>query len=274
MSAFIVSARTYRQLVSVPHPVLDAQRIGVALGGRPVLHDVTFQVQAGERIALIGPNGAGKTTLLRTLIGLLPYSGTLQLAGRSLTDWSARDRAKEIALVRQQTPLAVDFTVTEIVALGRAPHLGWMDTLADADRQRVDAALDALDLHELVDRPVPSLSGGEQQRVFLAQALAQDAPLLLLDEPTAHLDIRHQLDLMRRVQRLADQGRTVIAAIHDLELAARFADRILMLADGHMVADGTPEEVLTPARLRNVFGVEAEVDVGVASLRIQYLEAV
>jgi len=246
----------------------------VSLGGRRVVQDVTFQVRAGERIALIGPNGAGKTTLLRTLVGLLPFEGTLQLVGRSLPDWPARDRAKEIALVRQQTPLAVDFTVAEIVALGRAPHLGWMDTLAETDRQRVDAALDALDLHELADRPVPSLSGGEQQRVFLAQALAQDAPLLLLDEPTAHLDIRHQLDLLRRVQRLADEGRTVIAAIHDLELAARFANRILMLADGRLVADGVPKDVLTPARLHEVFGVDAEVEMDEAGLRIRYLAAV
>ena len=239
-----------------------------------MLHEVTFHVRAGERVALIGPNGAGKTTLLRTLVGLLPHSGPLQLAGHGLADWSARGRAREIALVLQQTPLAVDFTVAEIVALGRAPHLGWMDALADADRQRVDAALDALDLHALADRPVPSLSGGEQQRVFLAQALAQDAPLLLLDEPTAHLDIRHQLDLLRRVERLADAGRTVMAAIHDLELAARFADRILMLADGRLVADGSPSDVLTPDRLRDVFGVDAEVSSDPTGLRIRYLSAV
>lgn len=255
-------------------PLLDAHTLGVRLDGRPVLKDITFHVRAGERIALIGPNGAGKTTLLRTLVGLLPHSGTLHLEGRPLAEWSARDRAREVALVRQQTPLAVDFTVSEIVALGRAPHLGWMDSLGDADRQRVDAALDALDLHDLAVRPVPSLSGGEQQRVFLAQALAQDAPLLLLDEPTAHLDIRHQLDLLRRVERLADTGRTVIAAIHDLELAARFADRILMLADGRLVADGTPGSVLTASRLHDVFGVDAEVEIHKAGLRIRYLAAI
>ena len=260
--------------MSAASPLLDARRVSVSLGGNPVVREVTFQVRAGERIALIGPNGAGKTTLLRTLVGLLPHSGDLELVGRPLHDWSPRDRAREIALVRQQTPLAVDFTVQEIIALGRAPHLGWMDALGDADRQRVDAALEALDLHALAGRPVPSLSGGEQQRVFLAQALAQDAPLLLLDEPTAHLDIRHQLDLLRRVQRLSDEGRTVIAAIHDLELAARFADRILALANGRLVADGTPAEVLTPARLHDVFGVEAEVEAEETGLHIRYLEAV
>lgn len=254
-------------------PLLDVREVSVSLGGTKILHDVTFRVHVGERIALIGPNGAGKTTLLRTLIGLLPFDGTLKLAGRAFSDWSARDRARQIALVRQQTPLAVDFTVSEIVALGRAPHLGWMDALAEADRQTVDLALDALDLQDLSDRPVPSLSGGEQQRVFLAQALAQDAPLLLLDEPTAHLDIRHQLDLLRRVERLSDEGRTVIAAIHDLGLAARFADRILVLARGRLVADGSPDEVLTPDRLREVFRVSADVDATEAGLHIRYLDA-
>ena len=239
-----------------------------------MLRDVSFQVEAGERVALVGPNGAGKTTLLRALVGLLPFSGTLRLLGRPVDDWAPRDRAREIALVRQQTSLAVDFTVAEVVGLGRAPHLGWMDALAETDRARVDAALDALDLAAFADRPVPALSGGEQQRVFLAQALAQDAGLLLLDEPTAHLDIRHQLDLLRRVRRLSNDGRTVIAAIHDLELAARFADRVLALADGRLVADGTPADVFTPARLRSVFGVEADVERDAAGLRIRYLDAV
>ena len=255
-------------------PLLDALGVGVALGGRPVLRDVSFQIRAGERVALVGPNGAGKTTLLRALVGLLPTTGTLCLLGRPVHEWSARDRAREVALVRQQTSLAVDFTVAEIVGLGRAPHLGWLDALGAPDRARVDAALDALDLAAFADRPVPALSGGEQQRVFLAQALAQDAPLLLLDEPTAHLDIRHQLDLLRRVRRLADGGRTVVAAIHDLELAARFADRVLALADGRLVAGGTPADVFTPARLRAVFGVEAEVAHDASGLRIRYLDAV
>ena len=254
-------------------PLLDARHLGVSLGGREILRDVALRVGDGERIALVGPNGAGKTTLLRALVGLLPYRGSLRLRGREIGAWAARDRAREVALVRQQTPLAVDFTVAEVVALGRAPHLGWLDAVAGEDAARVGAALDALDLGPFADRPVPSLSGGEQQRVFLAQALAQDAPLLLLDEPTAHLDVRHQLDLLGRVARLAAAGRTVVAAIHDLGLAARFADRILVLAGGRLVADGPPAEVLTPDRLRTTFGVEAEVETDGAGLHVRYLHA-
>jgi iron complex transport system ATP-binding protein len=160
-----------------------------------------------------------------------------------------------------------------LVELGRAPHLGWLAAPGAADARAVADALGAMDLAELAERPVAHLSGGEQQRVLLAQALAQDAPLLLLDEPTAHLDIRHQLDLLGRVRRLADHGRTVLAAIHDLELAARFADRLLVLDSGRLVADGPPESVLTPDRLRETFAVEAEVAGGPDGIRLRYLRA-
>jgi iron complex transport system ATP-binding protein len=251
--------------------VLDARDLSVSLDGRPVLHGLTFRVGAGERLALVGPNGAGKTTLLRAVAGLVPYGGHLALDGREVRDWRPRERARAVALVRQQAEWSVDFTAEEIVALGRAPHLGWTERLRAADRERVAAALGALDLAALADRPVTHLSGGEQQRVMLAQALAQDAPLLLLDEPTAHLDVRHQLEHVTRVHDLAEAGRTVVAAVHDLELAARSAVRLLVLADGHVVADGPPAEVLTPDTLRRAFGVEAEVEAGPDGVRVRYL---
>lgn len=255
-------------------PHLAARGLSVSLGDRPVLCDLAFAVGEGERIGLVGPNGSGKTTLLRAVAGLLPYSGTLELRGRGVRDWPPRERAREVALVRQQTDLGVDFSVAEVVALGRAPHLGWLAPLRADDRRRVAEALDAVDLGAFADRPVPRLSGGEQQRVFLAQALAQDAPLLLLDEPTAHLDVRHQLDLLARVRALARAGRTVVAAVHDLELAARFADRLWVLDGGRLVADGPPADVLRPALLRDVFGVEAEVEAGPDGVRVRYLGAV
>ena len=254
-------------------PLLSARDLSVSLGGRSVLTSVGFRVEDGERIALVGPNGSGKTTLLRAIAGLIPYRGALELRGQDVRQWEPRARAREVALVRQQVGLAVDFTAREIVGLGRAPHLGWTQALRPGDRSRVDDALDALDLGALAGRPVTQLSGGEQQRVLLAQALAQDAPLLLLDEPTAHLDVRHQLDLLARVQTLADHGRTVIAALHDLELAARFADRLWVLADGRLAADGPPADVLTPPLLRRVFGVEADVETGSDGLRVRYLRA-
>ena len=255
-------------------PHLTARDLSVSLGDRPVLRDVSFAVAEGERIGLVGPNGSGKTTLLRAVAGLLPHTGTLDLRGRAVRSWAPRERAREVALVRQQQELGVDFTVENVVALGRAPHLGWFAPLGAADTRRVSEALAAVDLASFADRPVPHLSGGEQQRVFLAQALAQDAPLLLLDEPTAHLDVRHQLDLLARVRALGEAGRTVVAAVHDLELAARFADRLWVLDRGRLVADGPPADVLHPALLRDVFRVEAEVESGAGGVRVRYLGAV
>lgn len=252
--------------------VYDARDVRVRLGHAEVLRGLSFRVRAGEYVGLLGPNGAGKSTLLRTLAGVQPLAGgTLLLAGRPLPAWPARERARRVALVRQQTTLSFDFTAEEVVALGRAPHLGWLAPLAPSDRARVAAALAVLDLAPLAARPVPQLSGGEQQRVLLAQALAQDAPTLLLDEPTAHLDVRHQLDLLARVARLAAEGRTVIAAFHDLPLAARFASRLLVLRDGRIVADGPPAEVLTPGLLRDAFGVRAEVYPGPDGPAVRYL---
>ena len=256
---------------AVPAPVFEARDLGVQLGGRAVLDGVAFSVRPGERIALVGPNGSGKTTLLRAMAGLLPHTGALALDGRPLADWPAKDRARRLALVRQQTDLAVEFTAAEVVALGRSPHLGWAERLSADDRARVEAALGSVDLGALAGRPVNQLSGGEQQRVALAQALAQDAPTLLLDEPTAHLDVRHQLDLLGRLRALAEAGRTVVAAVHDLEAAARFADRLWVLSDHTLVADGAPADVLTPGLLRSAFGVEAEVAADGDGLRVRYL---
>ncbi|HEX8387170.1 MAG TPA: ABC transporter ATP-binding protein [Rubricoccaceae bacterium] len=255
-------------------PAFDARDLGVRLGARDALVGVTVAVAAGEAVALVGPNGAGKTTLLRALAGLLPHSGTLDLHGRPVRAWDARARAREVALVRQQTALAVDFTVAEVVALGRAPHVGWTDRLGPADRAAVDAALAATDLTAFAGRSVRRLSGGEQQRVLLAQALAQDTPALLLDEPTAHLDVRHQLDLLARVRALADAGRTVVAALHDLDRAAAFAGRLLVLDAGRLVADGPPGTVLTPALLADVFGVHAAPERTADGLRIRYFGTV
>lgn len=251
--------------------LLSASGLSVALGGRPVLRDVGLAVASGEWLAVVGPNGAGKSTLLRAIAGLLPYGGSLALRGREVRDWNGRERAREVALVRQQTDLPFAFSVREVVAMGRAPHLGWLSPLSDDDRQRVEAAIRSLHLDALAERSVTALSGGEQQRVLLAQALAQAAPLLLLDEPTAHLDVRHRLDLLDHVHSLTGEGRTVVSALHDLEWAARYADRLLVLDEGRVAAIGVPRDVLTSALLREVFGVEAEVIQEPEGLRVRYL---
>jgi iron complex transport system ATP-binding protein len=253
-------------------PAFKAEGLGVALGGRPILHDLAFAIPHGARVGLLGPNGAGKTTLIRTLAGLLPHAGRLDLFGRPLPGWPDRARARTVAVVRQQAALDFDFTVEEVVMLGRAPHRSWLAGPTAEDHAAVARALAATDLDALAGRSVLTLSGGERQRVLLAQALAQDAPVLLLDEPTAHLDVHHQYDLMDRVAALED--RTVVAAFHDLAFAARYAGRLLVLHEGRLAADGPPAEVLTPALLRRVFRMDAEVEAGSGEVRIRYLAPV
>ncbi len=257
-----------------PGPGSRQVRVDPAGQAAEVLRGVTFSVRPGEAVALVGPNGAGKTTLLRALAGLVPHGGQVHLDGWPAARMAPRERARRVALVRQQTALGVDFTVREVVAMGRAPHVGWAARLGAADAAAVDAALAATDLVALAGRSARRLSGGEQQRVALAQALAQDAPCLLLDEPTAHLDVRHQIDLLARARALADSGRTVVAALHDLDRAAAFARRMLVLHCGRLVADGPPESVLTPALLAAVFGVRAEPLATPDGLRIRYLGVV
>ena len=255
-------------------PVFAADALGVALGGRPILHGLGFAVETGRWVALVGPNGSGKTTLLRTLGGLLPHTGTLALDGQPVRSWSPRDLARRLAFVRQSPTLAFDFTVEEFVLLGRAPHHGWLDGFSSGDRAHARAALAELDLAAFADRSLGTLSGGEQQRVQLAQALAQEADVLLLDEPTAHLDVHHQFDGMDRVAALAPR-RTVVAAFHDLAFAARYADRLLVLDRGRLVADGAPHAVLTPALIRDVFRMDADVlDAPNGTLEIRYLAPV
>ncbi len=240
-------------------PLIRAEALDVALGPAPILHALSFGIDAGGVTALIGPNGSGKTTLLKTIGGLLDYQGSLAVDGREVRDWPAPALALRIAFVRQTALLTFAFTVREFVGLGRTPHTPWLAREGPADRHRVEQALHELDLLRLADADVTRLSGGEQQRLFLAQALAQDTDILLLDEPTLHLDLYHQYDLMERLRALAAAGRTVVAVVHDLGLAARYADRILVLHDGCVCAQGAPEDVLTPALIRTVFRLDADV---------------
>ncbi|HIP99031.1 TPA: heme ABC transporter ATP-binding protein [Candidatus Bipolaricaulota bacterium] len=236
---------------------------GLAAGyrGRPVLAEVSLDLPPGELLAVVGPNGAGKTTLLRAISGALPPSaGAVYLDGKELGRLPPREVARRLAVVEQRPQVGFDFTVRQLVELGRLPHLRFPDRLTPRDAEAVERALAAVGLAEHEGRRFSTLSGGEKQRVFLAVALAQEPRVLLLDEPTAHLDVRHQLELMELVAGRAREGLAVLAAMHDLNLAAAFADRMALLVQGRVLAQGPPEEVLTRDNLRAAFGVEARVE--------------
>jgi iron complex transport system ATP-binding protein len=226
----------------------------------PALKDVDLAVASGESLALIGPNGSGKSTLLKVVSGVLRSdSGTVRLDDSSIDSLSARRTACHLAMVEQERTMGFDFTVREVVAMGRIPHRGRFARESSDDRRAIDRAMQLADVHELADRSIRAVSGGERQRVYLGMALAQEPDVLLLDEPTTHLDLRHQVQFMSIVQERAQAGMTVLIAIHDLTLAAQAADRIALMSEGRIVVTGPPREVLTASNVRRVFNVEAVV---------------
>ena len=240
--------------------LVEVSQVTFAYGRQAVLRDVSFSVAPGELVALCGPNGAGKSTLLRLLLGLhAPSSGGVTLAGTPVAALSRRQIARQAALLPQDAPADVPLSVREAVALGRLPHLGRLRPETAADAAAVARALAATDTTALAERPIAELSGGERHRVHLARALAQEAPLLLLDEPIAGLDVAHQLAAMDLLRTTVDAGRAVVVALHDLALAARRCDRMLLLADGGLFADARPADVLTRETLARVFGVHADI---------------
>lgn len=252
-------------------PLLVAKDLRVALDEQPILRGLSFEVAAGTWTGVLGPNGSGKTTLLRAISGLLPYAGTLAFDGRPIDAWPARALARRLAFVRQSPSLTFDFTVADLVLMGRSPHKSWLQSYSSRDRERMQEALAHVELNGFADRSILSLSGGELQRVFLAQALVQEADALLLDEPTAHLDVHYQFTFMDQVRELVAHGRTILAVFHDLERAAQYADRLLVLHKGQLVADGAPAEVLTPELIAAVFRMQADVQRTLdGTLRIDY----
>lgn len=238
---------------------LSARALSGGYGRGTIVHEVDFQVGAGECVALMGPNGAGKSTLLRLLAGILPVrSGVVELDGQSLAAWRRRDVARTIGFVPQLVNLAFPVTVHELVEQGRAPHLGPWRPPTRRDHEIVDAAIARVGLVGSRQASVASLSGGERQRVLLARALASEPRLLLLDEPAAALDIRHQLDLVEIVRTLAGSGVGIVLIAHDWQLALRVADRLVVIHHGRVWAAGTPGEILSARLFREVFGVDAE----------------
>lgn len=235
---------------------LEARHLSVRYPGaaRAALDDVSFQVPGGTLFAVLGPNGSGKSTLTRALLGALPLTrGEAIVDGRPVTSWRRRELARAVGAVPQSEPLPFPITARELVAMGRYAHLGPLEGETSRDRDAVEAALGRCDVTGLADRLVQTLSGGELQRVRIARALAQQPRALILDEPTASLDIRHEMGIMELLRGSAECGITVLLVTHHLDLAARYADRILLLDHGRLVAAGTPEEVLTPDTVEAVY---------------------
>jgi iron complex transport system ATP-binding protein len=237
---------------------LEVRGLSVSLGRRPVLSGVSLDMPAGTFVAVVGPNGAGKTTLLRAIAGLAPSQGDISVMGAPLASLSLGVRAQRIAYLPQGHVFHWPLPVAEIVALGRLPRGAGAD-LSDADRSAVALAMEQTGTTEYAARPVTALSGGERARVAMARVLATEAPIILADEPTASLDPRYQIAVIEMLRRHANGFGVVVAVLHDLGLAARYADRMVVLDNGRVVSDGTPRDVLTVERLGATFGVRAEV---------------
>jgi iron complex transport system ATP-binding protein len=244
-------------------PGIELLAVSAGYGAEDVLREVSLRVEEGQLCAVLGPNGAGKSTLVRLLSGALPpRAGRVLLGGADVAGLDRRAIARRVAVVPQSVEVALGFSVREVVAMGRAPHQGAWMAASERDRAAVDRALDACELGSLARRPVASLSGGEQKRVAVARALAQETPVLLLDEAGAHLDVRHSIAVHELVRReLETRSLACVAVLHDLNAAARYADRVALLKGGRIVAEGTVEEVMTYRRLTDVF--ETELYVGV-----------
>ena len=242
---------------------LELVDISVSLGGAPILHGVCMSVAAGEWVTIIGPNGAGKSTLLRVVGGLLAYGGSVSLFGTRSDQLRRRDRARLVATVPQNPVVPPGMAVLDYVLLGRTPYLKPLGRESRTDLDTVTEVLIQLDLTRFAGRALETLSGGERQRVFLARALAQGATLLMLDEPTSALDIGHQQEVLDLVDDLrCDRGLTVLATMHDLSIAGEYADRMVMLAQGRVVVDGTPAQVLTEESLSRHYGARVKVVAG------------
>jgi iron complex transport system ATP-binding protein len=237
---------------------LVVEGLDVNLEARPILRGVGFAARAGELIGLIGPNGAGKTTLLRAIGQLTPArAGTASWDGRPLRALDDRERARTLAYLPQGHAIHWPLTVRRLVGLGRLPRLGPFGRATAQDEQAVERAMAAADVLALADRLTSTLSGGERARALLARALAVEAPVLLADEPTASLDPYHALEIMALLRRQADDGALVVVVMHDLGLVARFCDRVALIDQGRLVCEGPPRDALTPARLREVYRIEA-----------------
>lgn len=240
--------------------MLTLEGVGVTLGRRTVLRDIHTSLAAGTLVGIVGPNGAGKSTLARAIMALVPARGRVALDEQPVGALRRADLARQIAYLPQGQTLHWPLTVERLVGLGRLPHLGPMSRLAETDAAAIEKAMERADVIDLRHRIATQLSGGERARVLLARALAVEAPALIADEPLASLDPGHQIDVMDLLHDQARQGTLVIAVLHDLTMAARYCDRLILIDEGRLIADGSPRHVLTPDHLAMVYGIEARVD--------------
>ncbi len=239
---------------------LALRGLRIDYGARPVLHGVTLDLAPGALIGLIGPNGAGKTTLLRACASLIPpTAGQVLLQDRPLEGWNRRARARAVGYLAQEKAALWPVAASRLVALGRLPHLGPWDSLSPSDEAEVAKAMTATDVQHLAQRPVTEISGGELARVLIARLLAGTPSVLLADEPVSGLDPAHAMQVLSIFRALAHEGRTVVVVLHDLALASRFCDRLVLMSDGTVVADGAPLDVLSPAHLARYYGIAADV---------------
>lgn len=239
---------------------LGTENLTLRYGAQTVLDGLSLTLPAGKITALLGPNGCGKSTLLNCFSRLLtPQSGSVLLDDTPINTFSSRQLAQRLALLPQHHLTPEGITVRELVAYGRSPWLSLWGRLSTEDNARVNVAMSQTQTHSLADRRVSELSGGQRQRAFLAMVLAQDTPVVLLDEPTTYLDINHQVELMRLMGELKTQGKTVVAVLHDLNQASRYCDHLVVLANGRVMAQGAPHEVMNPELLQAVFSVEAQI---------------
>ena len=248
---------------------ITTQQLHAVLGNTEILRGIDFEANEGEFVGIIGPNGSGKSTLLRCLYRVLtPSEGAVFLNGKKLSSYRVKESAQKLAVVAQHNYYNFEFSVRDVVMMGRAPHKRALDRDTAEDYQIMRQSLKAVGMQEFEERSFSTLSGGEQQRIILARALAQQTPCLILDEPTNHLDIKYQLWLMDIVRNL---DCTVISAVHDLNIAAMYCDRLYAMKQGKVIAQGTPHELLTPDLIRELYEVDAEVSIdGKGQLRIFY----
>lgn len=241
-------------------PAVEARAVSFSVEAKRLIEEIDLRAEAGQFVGLIGPNGAGKSTLLRSLARVLRYDeGSVRLLGEDLQTLSSREAAEALALVPQIAPYTQGFSAFELVLMGRYPHLGRFQVEGEADERIAKRAMRLTETEVFAERTLETLSGGERQRVFLARAIAQQPRVLLLDEPTSNLDVLHQLKILTLVRQLVDDGLTAVAAIHDLNMAARFCDQLVLLAEGRLLTEGSPAEVLTPETIEAAFGVESAV---------------
>ena len=239
---------------------LDVQSLSFTLGENTILKDASFSIDSGEFVGIIGPNGSGKTTLLKALRGLYPTSGGDVLwDGKSISSLSDKEIAHHVAYMQQSVNVSFDYEAIDIVMTARYPYLKWWEQEGPEDKVIVEQAMKEVGVYHLRNRSVQSLSGGERQRVFLAKALAQQTEVLLLDEPTAALDLVYADDIFYEGRRLCDEGKTILIVVHDLELAAKYCTKLVLVSDGHIIDVGTPREVLTADNLRAAFHLSAAV---------------